>query len=97
MIFGAEWCQYCQMEKAALAQNSRFYNMVYLDIDEPKNRALMEAWKMGPAIPVTVIVENGKPVKYWSGYVGWNSLYPHVSKAKKTNEQRKPDFILKPF
>ena len=63
-----------------------------LDIDEEKNKTLMERWGLGEQVPVTVIVDHGKVVKRFDGYVGWDEIKPHADKAKKNeNEQADSD------
>ena len=97
-MFGADWCEWCKRQAGALTEQSKYYNVLYVNIDEPRWGALKKAWGFEKsAVPVTVLVVDGKPVSYWVGYTGWNSLYPHSAKAKKTNEQRKPGFIIKPL
>jgi thiol-disulfide isomerase/thioredoxin len=94
VVFGASWCVWCRTEVQEMekAKAGDAYRIAILDIDEEKNKTLMERWGLGDPVPVTVIVDRGKVVKRFDGYVGWDEIKPHADKAKKNeNEQADSD------
>lgn len=102
IVFGAPWCQWCKAEGAALVEPSKIYNIVYADIENPDGSdsrwgVLMQRWKLGTSIPVTVVVEDGKVVKTFEGFTEWATIQPFAEKAKKDENESKNGFVISPL
>lgn len=102
VVFGADWCQWCKAQAAALTTPSKTYNILYWKIEDPNGKSnkysdLMDKWELGGAVPVTVLVERGKVVKTWTAFTPWEDLKPFVEKARKNEHEQKEGFIIGPI
>ena len=92
LTFTAAWCPACRQQEAVLARSASGYQTVKAAIDEapengrdrsePKWQTLMNKWDLGTAIPVTVIVVKGEPIKVFTGLTPWEKIEPHAAPAK---------------
>lgn len=95
VIFGATWCGWCKIQRAAIPDD---YRVLYVETDiDPKYRKLMTKWevvpkvgkKEAPTYPTMVLAANGVPIKHWYGFKPWRVFEDDMKKAKKDEDQSK--------
>ncbi len=70
LIFSAKWCGPCRMMKSLVWNNEtvkekleNFDSVQFLDIDDPKNRAMAIKYRVSAVPMIYIVDENGKPMK----------------------------------
>lgn len=105
VTFSAEWCGWCKQQAGILSGPSKAYYVFIAKIEEKdeigrtvKTRwgELAEKWDVSN-IPVTFIVEKGKPVKRFDGYTAWSKIKPHAEKARRNEDDKKKGFNIGPL
>ena len=77
LVFGAKWCQYCNVAKndmnshPQLSEIVKGYEIIELDVDKDKDIASGHNIK---SLPTFIIFENGKETARHTGYRGPKDL-----------------------
>jgi glutaredoxin len=80
--FTTDWCSPCKRQKAILKGQPGYAIVIVNAETEERWRELSKQWKLGSAVPVTVVVENGEVTKKFVGLQPWRNIEPHAKKAK---------------
>ena len=70
LVFSAKWCGPCRMMKSLVWDNQAvkeklgaFDSVQFLDIDDPKNRAMAVKYRVAAVPMIYIVDEKGKPIK----------------------------------
>ncbi len=84
LCFSATWCEPCQKLDTALAKQIAAYgnkiNFVTVNIDDPKNAALVEEYGVSPVPTLLFLDKNSQVVSYLIGFSDESTLNQAINK-----------------